>query len=62
MFSEGVDRLWAAHILENFTLPPLGELEPVVWFGIINAGGMALSIATTEVAQRRGWTWATRRL
>ncbi len=53
MFSEGVDRLWTAHILENFTLPPLGALEPVVWFGIINAVGMALSIATTEVAQRR---------
>jgi DHA3 family tetracycline resistance protein-like MFS transporter len=51
MFSEGADRLWRAHLLENFTLPALGSLDPIVWFGIINAVGMGLAILSTEVAR-----------
>jgi DHA3 family tetracycline resistance protein-like MFS transporter len=38
-FSEGFDRLGQAHFLVNFTFPGLGALEPVIWFGIINAVG-----------------------
>jgi DHA3 family tetracycline resistance protein-like MFS transporter len=53
MASEGYDRLWAAHLLANFSLPPLGPLEPVVWFGLISAGGRLLSIGVTEVIRRR---------
>jgi MFS family permease len=33
--SEGIDRLWEAHLLAGFTFPPLGAHKPVVWFGII---------------------------
>jgi DHA3 family tetracycline resistance protein-like MFS transporter len=51
--SEAFDRLWQAHLLENFSFPALGALEPVVWFGIINVGAMLISIAATEIAQRR---------
>jgi DHA3 family tetracycline resistance protein-like MFS transporter len=53
MFSEGFDRLWTPHVLQNFTLPTLGNLKPVVWFGIMNAVPMLLAIIVTEVAQRR---------
>jgi hypothetical protein len=53
MAGEGFDRLWAPHLLENFTLPPLGQFEPVVWFGIIQAGGMLLTIGATEIARRK---------
>lgn len=51
--SEGWDRLWTAHLLEQFTLPSLGSLQPIVWFGIISAVGSVASIITTEIARRR---------
>ena len=52
-FSEGFDRLWTAHLLEGFDLPPLGQLNEIVWFGIISAVSMPLSIGATEVIRRR---------
>lgn len=51
--SEGFDRLYAAHLLENFTFPQLGDFEPVVWFGVISVVSMLLSMAVTEVVRRR---------
>ncbi len=53
MFSEGFDRLWTVHLLEDFTVPALGQLQPVVWFGLIAAASTALSLVTTEIARRR---------
>jgi DHA3 family tetracycline resistance protein-like MFS transporter len=53
MFSEGFDRLWTPHVLENFTLPSLGKFQPVVWFGIINAVSMLLTLVVTELARQR---------
>jgi MFS transporter, DHA3 family, tetracycline resistance protein len=50
--SEGLDRLWEAHLLANFTFPSLGDLDMIVWFGIINAVAMLLSLGATEVARR----------
>jgi MFS transporter, DHA3 family, tetracycline resistance protein len=50
--TEGMDRLWEAHILANFSLPALGNFQPVVWFGAINVGFMVLSIVANEVARR----------
>jgi DHA3 family tetracycline resistance protein-like MFS transporter len=52
-FSEGYDRLWIAHLLEQFDLPELGSLDRVVWFGIIGIVGALLSIAGTEFSRRR---------
>ncbi|GAC1384843.1 MAG: tetracycline efflux MFS transporter TetA(P) [Ktedonobacteraceae bacterium] len=52
MASEGFDRLWTAHLLINFTLPALGSLKPVVWFGIIRGGVMVLSIIAAEIVRR----------
>ncbi|MCK5715293.1 MAG: hypothetical protein KAH64_04960, partial [Nitrosomonadaceae bacterium] len=46
--SEGLDRLWEAHILANFTFPSIGGLEPVVWFGLINVVQTLLVIIAAE--------------
>jgi DHA3 family tetracycline resistance protein-like MFS transporter len=51
--TEGFDRLWELHLLGNFTFPTLGALEPIVWFGIINAVGLILSFVITEALKRR---------
>ncbi|MDX1413433.1 MAG: MFS transporter [Candidatus Promineifilaceae bacterium] len=53
LFSEALDRLWEAHILDNFTLPKLGSIDTVVWFGIINAVILIITIGTTEIVRRR---------
>lgn len=53
LYSEGFDRLWTAHLLENFTTPWAGAVEPVVWFGVIRAVSSVASLAAMEVARRR---------
>ncbi len=52
-FSEGFDRLSIAHILENFSLPPLGPVNEIAWFGVISAVSMPLSLGATELIRRR---------
>jgi MFS transporter, DHA3 family, tetracycline resistance protein len=51
LYSEGFDRLWTAHFLTNFTFPTLGQLKPVVWFGIISVVGTLLTLGATEVVR-----------
>ena len=51
--SEGPDRLWEAHLLKNFTFPELWQFEYVVWFGLIRAVEMLLSITAVEFIRRR---------
>lgn len=51
--SEGFDRLWEAHLLTNFTFPVIGELKPVVWFGILSIGTSLVCIAALQLFQRR---------
>ncbi len=54
LYSEGFDRLWTAHLLENFLVPPwLDALDPVIWFGVIRAVLLLICLAATEVARRR---------
>jgi DHA3 family tetracycline resistance protein-like MFS transporter len=60
--SEGIDRLWEAHLLENFDLPGLGALEPIYWFGILNGCVMLLTIGSTELLRRRADSLDGRRL
>ncbi|MGH2502920.1 MAG: MFS transporter [Ktedonobacterales bacterium] len=50
---EGFDRLGDAHFLIDTGLPPLGPLQPVVWFGFLSASIMLLGLAATEVARQR---------
>jgi hypothetical protein len=53
MSTEGVDRLRELHLLQEIGLPGLGRLDPVAWFGIIEAGALALGVALIEPARRR---------
>ena len=52
MSGEGFDRLWEAHLLKDIGLPTLAGLEPVLWFGLINAGTLVLSYLVAEVLGR----------
>jgi MFS transporter, DHA3 family, tetracycline resistance protein len=46
--SEGLDRLWEAHLLTDVGLPKLWGLDPVVWFGVFNIVGLAAGIVITS--------------
>ncbi len=52
MSSEGFDRLWEAHFLKDLGLPTLGGLDPVVWFGVINAGTLVLGYTAAGIMGR----------
>ncbi len=51
--TEGIDRLWEAHLLAGFQFPLVGDVSAVAWFGAINVAFMLLSVAANEVARRR---------
>ncbi|HEY7834147.1 MAG TPA: MFS transporter [Ktedonobacterales bacterium] len=53
MSGEGFDRLSTAHFLHDFTLPALGPLNPVVWFGVLAVGAELLTLVAAEVVRRR---------
>ena len=53
LYSEGLDRLWVKHLLDQFSLPVLGTLDPLMWFGVIEAVGMVVSTGSIEVVRRR---------
>jgi MFS family permease len=52
-FSEGIDRLGEAHFLNTFGFPAWPNVSAVVWIGMIDAGGMVLSILVAELLIRR---------
>ena len=52
-FSEGFDRLWEAHYLQNIGFPASSELPAVVWIGVINAGSMLVGVVVSEALIRR---------
>jgi MFS family permease len=45
MSSEAFDRLKEAHFLRDIGLPAVGDLDPVIWFGIFWLAGMVLGVA-----------------
>jgi DHA3 family tetracycline resistance protein-like MFS transporter len=47
--SEGLDRLWEAHLIRDVGLPELFGLDPVVWFGVFNIVGLAAGIVITSL-------------
>jgi MFS family permease len=56
--SEGYDRLAEAHILTSFNLPVLslpavGQLDPIAWFGVFEIVGTVLGVTVMEVVRRR---------
>ncbi len=57
LYSEGYDRLWTPHLLDNFRFPALFGLDDaVIWFGIIGIGATMTGIAANELARRGGAT------
>jgi len=52
-FSETFDRLWEALILAEFTFPAAPAWSPVVWFGVIDAIALLLSILAIGWIKRR---------
>lgn len=52
-FSEGFDRLWTPFLIDNFTFPVLGDLKPVVWFGILAMGANLLATLAIRFAKKR---------
>jgi DHA3 family tetracycline resistance protein-like MFS transporter len=53
LYSEGYDRLWTKHMLTAVTLPNMGFLGEVFWFGVLGIVGAMLSLIATEVLRRR---------
>ncbi len=51
--SEGFDRLWEVHYLQNIQFPATPEWPVIVWIGIINAGAMLIGILFSESLIRR---------
>jgi DHA3 family tetracycline resistance protein-like MFS transporter len=62
LYSEGLDRLWTKHMLDQFAPALASFAQPVVWLGLMRAVGLLLSIGGTELAQRRVNTENSKRL
>ena len=51
--TESFDRLWEAHFILDVGLPALGNLNPVVWFGVFGAVSMLLGLVGSQFLVRR---------
>jgi MFS transporter, DHA3 family, tetracycline resistance protein len=52
--TEGWDRLSDLHFLRGIGLPSLGDLNRVVWFGILDGVALVLGIGALSYVKRRG--------
>lgn len=52
--SEGYDRLWEAHLLQDIGFPALFGGDPVTWFALVNIGSLAIGIVALELVRRSG--------
>jgi DHA3 family tetracycline resistance protein-like MFS transporter len=53
LYSEGFDRLWTPLLLERFTFPASETVPLMVWFGLLRAGALLLSMGINAWAQKR---------
>ena len=53
LYSEGFDRLWTKHILDQFSLPLADQVQPVVWLGLLRGTALLLAVGATEVVTRK---------
>jgi len=53
LYSEGFDRLWVKHIIDTFDVPVIFGKTDVVFFGLLRAGSMILSILATHFVEKR---------
>jgi DHA3 family tetracycline resistance protein-like MFS transporter len=51
--TEGFDRLADFHILKDIGLPSIGELDPVVWYALIDGVALLLGIGGIAIVKRR---------
>jgi DHA3 family tetracycline resistance protein-like MFS transporter len=51
--SEGFDRLWTLHILDDIGVPEIGNVAPVVWIAALQALGLLCAVGLTEIVRRR---------
>jgi DHA3 family tetracycline resistance protein-like MFS transporter len=51
--TEGFDRLADLHFLSDIGLPPIGDLDTVVWFGVLDGVGLVLGIAAIQIVKKR---------
>ena len=49
LYSEGLDRLWVAHLVKNINLP---YFDPVIWMGLIWGMSMLLTYAAVNLVQK----------
>ena len=52
-WSEAYDRLGEAHVIRDVGLPSFAGLSFVVWFGVISAASLLLSLLVARPANRR---------
>jgi MFS transporter, DHA3 family, tetracycline resistance protein len=53
LYSEGFDRLWVKHIIDNYDVPILFGQTEVAFFGLLRSGSMILSIFATRFVEKR---------
>lgn len=51
--TESFDRLWEAQFITEVGLPALGDLDPVVWFGLFGVVSMLLGLFASQYLVRR---------
>jgi len=51
--SAGFEGLWTANMLANVAFPTIGNFEPIVWFGGINAAVSIMSLIGIEFFRRK---------
>ena len=51
--SEGIDRLWEAHLLANFELPGFSGWSDLMWFGAVHSAAMLITLVAAEGLRRR---------
>jgi DHA3 family tetracycline resistance protein-like MFS transporter len=52
LYSEGFDRLWEKHLLDDFNLPAIPGVNPVVWIGLLRITSSLLALAAIELVRR----------
>lgn len=51
--SEGYDRLWEAHLIQEIGFPDWGGLSTASWFGILSFAGLLLGMLTIRYVRRK---------
>ena len=53
LYSEGFDRLWVKHLLDNFELPVLFGSNQVAFFALLRVAGAILTILAVRFVEKR---------